>query len=96
MEYRPDFYSINILFSATYSLESPPLSILTLSPPGGTDNIGSGAMCNYSGIIDLEAYQKMYAMSEDGSEPVLSLAVFDTDLPMWLSDLSSIIDKQKQ
>ena len=96
MDYAPDFYSINLLFTNTYGLENPPVSILTLSPAGGTDNIGSGAMANYSGIIDVEAYKKMYAVEDDGSEPVLSLAVFDTDLPAWISDLSVLIDRQKQ
>lgn len=99
MAYAPDFYTINWIFAKEYNLESPPMSILTLSPPGGTDNIGSGAMVNYSGIIDEVAYKKIYASDipgDTGGEPVLSLAVFDTDLPVWLSELSTLIDRMKQ
>lgn len=99
MGYPADFYTINWIFSEDYNLENPPVTILTLSPPGGTDNIGSGAMSNYSGIIDEEAYKKIYASDtpgDTGGTPVLSLAVFDTDLAVWISELSALIDRLKQ
>lgn len=95
MEYESDFYSIALLFENRYNLETAPLSILTLSPPGGTDNIGSGATVTYSGIVDEAAYTKMYA-STDGAEPVVSLAVFDCDVPSWITGLSRQIDTLKQ
>lgn len=94
MSYAADFYSISLLFENKYELESSPISILTLSPPGSVDDIGSGAVQTYSGVVDEEAYAKMY--SSEGTEPMLSLAVFDCHLPGWLTALSRAVDSLKQ
>jgi hypothetical protein len=94
MEYAADFYSLSLLFENRYQLETSPISILTLSPPGSVDDIKSGAVQTYSGVVDEEAYSKMYAA--DSGEPVLSLAVFDCHVPSWLTALSRAVDALKQ
>lgn len=94
MEYKPDLYSLNILFENKYESEFIPMSILTLSPVGGTDDIGSNAPVSYSGIIDTSIYETIY--SSNGGEPVLSLAIYNSHVPTWLTSLSRKIDMYKQ
>lgn len=93
MGYQPDFYSLQLLFENQYGLDGSPLAIMTLSELGGVEDIGSGAPITYSGIVDAEAYKVVYASD---NPPVLSLAVFDTDVPSWINSLSRRVDTMKQ
>lgn len=94
VNYKPDLYSLNILFEDKYDLETTPMSIMTLSPVGGIDDIGSGAPVSFSGIVDQAVYDKMF--SNDGGQPVVSLAIFNSHVPTWMTQLSKKIDLYKQ
>ena len=84
-------YSMGMIFDKEYTGEVSPISILTLSDVGGMDDIGSGAGINFSGITD----QNMLTSLGMGEDAVLSLAIYNHHLPMWVNNLSEAVDRLK-